>query len=202
MAYAADPITIPKSQSGSQYAPHPEGQYAAVCVDVIDLGERVESFPGSPTKVARKVALVFASGELNEATGTLHTVSAEYTASTHEKASLRQMLESWRGRAYKDGDLADGLPLHKLAGNAALITVEHHVGKTGRVYAKLRAVTPVPKQMAHVIPQDLPYERAPYWTDRKEEYAAGVRKYRQETAVVSHDDVGGSAADDDSAMPF
>ncbi len=63
----ADQITLTRSASTSQYAPHPEGQYAARCVDVIDLGERVEEFPGSPTKVVRKLALVFASGERIEA---------------------------------------------------------------------------------------------------------------------------------------
>lgn len=201
--YKADTITIPKASGGSQYAPHPEGQYAAVCVDVIDLGERVDPFPGSPTKVARKVALVFASGEINDATGTLHTVSAEYTASAHEKASLRQMLESWRGKAYKEGDLDAGLPLHKLAGQAALITVEHATSKSGRTFAKLRAVTPVPKQMKDAVPADLAYERAPYWQDRKEEYAAGVRKYKQETAAASHDDAPSmDASPDGDDLPF
>lgn len=184
MSYKPDTMTLPKSSSGS---PHPEGQFAAVCVDVIDLGDRVESFPGSPTKVVRKVALVFASGETNADTGTLHTVSAEYTASTYEKASLRQMLESWRGKAYRDGDLDAGLPLHKLAGQAALMTVEHLTSKTGRTFAKLRAITPVPRQMTSAVPSALPYDRAPYWQERKEEYAAGVRKYRAETAAASHE---------------
>ena len=182
-----DTVTIPRAAGGAQFAPHPEGQHVAVCVDVIDLGERVEEFPGSPTKVVRKVALVFASGERKE-DGTLHTVSAEYTASAHEKASLRQTLESWRGKRYTDAELDAGLPLHKLAGHPGLILVEHMTSKAGRTFAKLRAVTPIPKAMKGAVPNVEDYTRAPYWTDRKEEYAAGVRKYRAETVTSSHED--------------
>jgi len=41
--------------------PHPEGQFAATCVDIVDLGERVETYPGSPPRIVRKVVLVFAT---------------------------------------------------------------------------------------------------------------------------------------------
>lgn len=161
------------------------------CVDVIDLGERVEDFPGRPAKIARKGALVFASGERKE-DGTLHTVSAEFTLSSHEKASLRLALESWRGRKYSDDELDAGLPLHKLTGQLALVLVEHATSKGGRTFAKPRAITPVPKAMRQFAPDVSDYTRAPYWEDRKAEYAAGVRKFRT--------DHGGATADHDSTF--
>ena len=71
------PDVIEAKSTGATFAPHPEGGYAMVCVDTIALGQKVESFPGSPPKVVAKCALVFQSGEKNEE-GRLHEMSAEY----------------------------------------------------------------------------------------------------------------------------
>ena len=119
----ADPYVL-KNEGGAQFSPHPEGQYPAVCVDFLDLGERVKTFPGSEPKLTYCIALVFQSGEKNEA-GRLHEVSAEFTASMHEKSSLRKLLEDWRGKTYTKEEVTQGIPADKLVGKSCLLTVEH-----------------------------------------------------------------------------
>jgi hypothetical protein len=197
MKYQGDNITV-RSSGGGQYDPHPEGTFGAVCVDVIDLGDRVEQFADNPARVVHKVALVFATGE-QRSDGGLATVQSEMTCSMHEKARLRGFLESWRGRTYTPEQVELGVPIGKLAGNPALITVEHKTSKAGRTYATIRAVSPVPKQME--APEVNGYERAEYWTERKAEYAREVAKFHAEAHGDNEDDPPPPADDDYTGEP-
>lgn len=193
----ADVITA--VSTGTQFAPHPEGGFPMVCVDTINLGERVEQYPGSPAKIVHKCAIVFQSGEVNEE-GRLHELSAEYTVSMYETAGLRKLLEAWRGKAYTEEQAKAGVPIHKLVGQAALIQVEHKLSGKGRAYAKISAIMPLPKGMtAPTLPK---YERPDFWAERKREYAEGVAKHRG----TQYDDGPGDAREDDDdglgEMPF
>lgn len=168
-----------------------------VCVDTIDLGEKVEQYPGSPAKIVHKCAVVFQSGERNEE-GRLHELSAEFTVSMYETAGLRKLLEAWRGRAYTEEEAKKGVPVHKLVGQPALIQVTHKVSGKGRAYAKIGSIMPLPKGMtAPTLPK---YERPDFWAERKAEYAEGVAKhrgtqYQDDDLPPPHDE-----ADDD--LPF
>ena len=168
------------------FPPHPAGQYAATCVDVVDLGERVESYAGSDPRVVSKLALVFATSERRQ-DGEHSTVSAEFTRSMHEKASLRRFLEDWEGRSYARDHLEAGIPLHDLVGKPALITVEHRRSTKGSAYAKIKGITPLPKSMPAVDIAN--YKRAPHWEDRRKRYEAEVAKHedhaRRPGAAVS-----------------
>ena len=168
----ADQITA--KDEGVKFLPHPEGQYGARCVDVIDLGNRVEQYQGKPPRVAHKCALVFDAGEKNPENGEPHVVHVEFTVSMFERAGLRLFLESWRGRSYREDEARDGVPLHKLEGAAALISVEHKESKGGRTYAKIKTISPLPKGMAP--PELNGYKRAEFWAKKKEEYAAELAK--------------------------
>jgi hypothetical protein len=106
------PDVITAVSTGTSFAPHPEGGFPMVCVDTIDLGEKVEQFPGSPAKIVHKCAVVFQSGEKNEE-GRLFDLSAEYTVSMYETAALRKLLEAWRGKAYTEEQAKQGVPVHK-----------------------------------------------------------------------------------------
>lgn len=173
--------------TGARFAPHPEGQFGVVCVDCIDLGERVESFQGQPARVVKKCALVFWSGERNPDTRDMHEVSAEFTVSMHEKSGLRLLLEAWRGKSYTDAEARQGVPLHKLVGQPALVSVEHKPSKAGRTYAKIKSIAPLPKGMARPEIVLDEYARPDFWTERKKQYADEVRTFRgQQTR--SHDD--------------
>lgn len=176
--------TLIAKGSDAKYKSHPEGQFVAQCVDAIDLGEKVETFPGTPDKLVHKCALVFRTGEKNEQTGDYIDIAREFTVSMGEKANLRKFLEQWRGKPYTPEQIDEGVPLHRLAGNPALITVAHKVSGQGRTYANLTACVGVPKQMQGNLPNYVPeYERAEYWGTRKQEYAEGAKKFRSDAGA-------------------
>ena len=195
------PDTIVAKGSKSNFTPHVEGQFLAQCVDTIDMGEKVESYQGQPPKLAQKCVLVFRTGEKN-ADGQTVDIGKEFTVSMGEKANLRKALEQWRGKKYSDAEAKDGVPLHKLCGQWALITVEHKVSGGGNTYGIINAIVGVPKQLMGSLPVFEKYERPEYYAERKAEYAAEAAKLRP---VVSNggefDDYHGSL-EDDSDLPF
>lgn len=184
--------------SGKKFSPHPEGQFVAQCVDVVNLGKRVESYPGKPKRIVPKVAILFRTGQVGE-DGQPVDIGAEYTVSMNEKAGLRAFLESWRGKSYDEETAQAGVPLHKLVGNFALISVEHKKSTSGRTYGKIKSATPVP---AGLPKTDLTngYTRADYWEERKKSYAAETAQFMQENAAPSHEAEHAPAEDDD--LPF
>ena len=174
------PDEVTAKDSGSNFNPHPEGQFAMVCVDVVDLGYKVESYAGQSPFESPKVALVFVSGERHaDEAKSLMLVSVEMTNSASDKANLRKFLESWRGKSYTPEQVNAGLPLHKLAGNAALISIEHVLTKRNKQFAKVRSVSPLPKGMPAVDEAIAgEYTRPKFLTDKKAKYAEDVAKFR------------------------
>ena len=171
-----DEVTVTADKQDAKYEAHPDGQYAAVCVDVINLGERVEAFEGKPEKLTPKVALVFATGEVNSAGQPIYP-TAELSLFFSEKATLRKHLESWRGKPYTPEQVREGVPLHKLVGQPCLLNIVHKTSGKGRTYANILNITPLPKGMA--APKvGSEYVRAPYWQDRITDYAAGAAAYK------------------------
>lgn len=195
--------TITAKGSDSKFKPHPEGQFVGQCVDTIDLGDAVEQFAGQPTKLSHKCAIVFRTGERNEATGEFIDIAREFTVSMGEKANLRKFLEQWRGKPYTTEQVEEGVPLHKLTGNHALLTVAHKTSGAGRTYANITACVGIPKQMAGATTKYEDYKRADYWDEKKKGYAEAVRKFRAEQApsTVDDDDFPAPLHDDDD-LPF
>ena len=202
----ADRVTA--RDEGSKFLPHPEGQYAAQCVDVVNLGERVEQYLDKPKKLVPKVAIVFQTGERNAETGELHQVSVEFTVSMGDKANLRKFLEQWRGKTYTDEQAEAGVPIDKLEGQLGLITVERKKAKgSGNLYATIKVICPLPKGMgAPTLPV---YVRPDFWEERKKANATAAAVFRQESHPVGngesndfddfpppHDD------DSDQSLPF
>jgi hypothetical protein len=201
------PDSTTAKDSGTSFAAHPEGQYAMVCVDVVNLGTNIEQFPGQDAKEVDKAALVFASGERQE-DKTLTVVTVEMTLSMNEKANMRKFLESWRGKSYTPEQAASGVPLHKVQGQTALVSVEHILTKRGRKFAKVRSIAPLPKKMdapdAGVLEE---YERPKFLEDKKAEYAKALAKYRQDVHADVDQSVGEypddfDQTDDTDDLPF
>lgn len=196
--HTPDDVTA-TSGSGS-FSPHPEGQFPMVCVDVVDLGLKIEQFPGQPAREVPKVALVFVSGERQE-DESLMLVTSEMTLSAGEKANLRKFLEHWRGKSYSDDQVRKGLPVTKLHSQAALVSVEHVLTRANRTFAKISAISPLPKQVpapdAKLVTE---YERPKFFADRKAAYAEAVKKFRAEAGVEASDPAVTDDADDD--LPF
>lgn len=198
------PDTITARGSESKFKPHPEGQFLAQCVDTIDLGERPESFTGKPTKLAHKCAIVFRTGERNEETGEYIDVAREFTVSMGDLANLRKFLEQWRGKPYTPEQIEEGVPLHKLTGNHALVTVAHKVSGQNRTYANITACVGVPKQLASAVTKYTDYERAEYWDTKRKGYAEEAAKFRGDlgSGVVNEDDFPAPLQDGDDDLPF
>jgi hypothetical protein len=169
----ADAINATKT--AAKFESHPEGSFAARCVDTIDLGEKVSSFPGSPTKLLHRCAIVFRTGEVNTA-GEPIDMAQEFTVSMHEKSTLRPFLERMRGKSYTEEQAEAGVPLDKLVNQPAFITVEHKTSQKGRTYAAIIGVAPVPKTLT--VPEFSKYIRAPYWEERKTTYAQEAEAYK------------------------
>ena len=136
------------------FVPIPEGDYPAVCVDVIDLGYHLNE---KYAQIQPKCALVF---QLEDETGKRLELAERFTVSMGSKARLRTFLESWRGRPYKPEQVEEGVPLDKLVGNGATIAVVHNtVGD--KTYANIFRISPLPKSDTPL--KAMNYARAPYW---------------------------------------
>ena len=200
-----DEVTVTGSQ---QHEAHPEGAHAVRLMDVIDMGERLDTFPGQPERLSRKVVLVFQSGKKNTQ-GRLHEINAEFTLSLSPKAKLLKFLEQWRGKAYKPGEATD-IPLHKLVGTPGFASIENRVSGAGRTYAVISTIMPLPEGMvAPTLPE---YERPEFYATRKAGYQAEVAAFKERIGAVqaaaapvatSFEDVpAGLAEDDGSDLPF
>ena len=197
--------TITAKGSDSKFKPHPAGQFVGQCVDTIDLGDRVETFAGQPSKLTHKCALVFRTGEKNEQTGEYIDIAREFTVSMGEKANLRKFLEQWRGRAYTSEQIEEGVPLHKLTGNHGLLTIAQATSQSQRTYANITACVGIPKQMQSSTKKYDDYVRADFWAERKKEYAEQARKFRSEQAPASgpdYEDFPQFDENGDEALPF
>ncbi len=126
----------------SEFVPHPEGIHPAVCVDVIDLGERTVEFQGRARQV-QKLKLVFESEALTE-DGKRMTVSRTFNASLHPKAKLAEFLGKWRGRPVVPGDSID---MDKLLGTPCTLVVSHQQGADGDTYANIDAISKATKKV-------------------------------------------------------
>lgn len=132
---------MPKPQS-SDFQPCPAGNQLAVCARLVDLGTQETTYKGKP-KQQRKLFVEFqVPGERN-AEGDPFTVSNRYTFSSHEKATLRKHLESWRGKRFTDDEITD-FELRNILGKAACLTIVH-THHNGTTYADLTNVAGLPK---------------------------------------------------------
>jgi len=132
--------------SNKTYTPHPADQYAARCIDVVDMGwQKTEYGP------KYKVRVVFFCGETEEREfeGVKKqmplTVSCFFTASLHEKANLRGFLESWRGQAFTPEE-AQAFDLEKMLGAPAFVQIVHNESN-GKIYANVKSIMRLPKGM-------------------------------------------------------
>lgn len=196
----ADQVTA--KQSESKFRPHSTGMHVAKCVDIVDFGMCVSDYAGKPKSLSPKCALVFRTGEVNDQTGEVIDLVAEFGVFMSAKAKLRALLESWRGKPYTEEQAREGVPLDKLVGKWAYLNVGQRTSPTsGRTYAVILSANPVPQTVK--LP-DLPgYSRPEYLTKRKEEYRKAADAYRAEIGVDEHGNPlgGGDNYDDAPSLP-
>ena len=158
----------------SNYVPAPAGAHAAVCVDVVDLGELEVTYSGK-TKSQHKIKIVWQIDEERES-GKPYSASKRYSLSLHEKATLRKDLESWRGKPFTDEEL-QGFDVEVLLNKPCMINVIHAV-RDGSTYANITGVMRLPKGMQAPTARDYvrECEREPAAADAP----ATVEDYGQE----------------------
>ena len=143
---------IAKAKGGGNFELIPEDQHLARCVMVADIGTHEHVYEG---EVKHKHQCVI-GWELPEVLQVYDPdkgeepamLSSFYSVSLNEKAKLRHMLESWRGRAFTPEEL-EGFDLFCLCGIGCLVQVvhAHKVKKNNEVWAKVQNVSKVHKSM-------------------------------------------------------
>ncbi len=130
----------------SNIEPVPEGVHPAVCVGLADVGTQYsEKFNTDHRKVVVTWELPDLTKIELDRDGKKESlprhVSRRFTMSLNEKANLRHMLESWRGRKFTDAELT-GFDIGKLLGIACQLQVMHETTSTGRTFADVANVLP------------------------------------------------------------
>ena len=127
---------------------HPEGLFAATCVDVIDRGiEQIGDWAARP-----RVELRWLTSVEDEETGNRMVVMKRYTNSLHEKATLRKDLETWRGKRFTKEEL-QRFDLETLLQKPCQVQVQHILKDDGGTYANVTAVLPAAKGVPPVKPR-------------------------------------------------
>ncbi len=116
---------------------------------MIHIGTVTETFKGTE-KQLNKVRLTFElpteTKVFKEENGEQpYSISKEFTLSMHEKATLRQMLESWRGKGFTELE-SESFDITVLCGKPCMLNVIHETSPDGsKTYAKISSISPMPK---------------------------------------------------------
>ena len=153
--------SIIKSKGESNFEPIPAGTYPAICTTVVNLGLQATGKWGpKPTHwIAFEVPSVRIEWEKD---GQKHEgpaiVGSRYTSSLSPKANLRKQLESWRGRAFTEEELA-GFDLFNILNAPCLLSIVHNESG-GNTYANIAAImgmpagTPLPEAEGKLLKYD------------------------------------------------
>ena len=148
-------LTISESQKMERKLPE-AGATVGVLYSLVDLGHQKTNWDNQE-KWTPKVRLTF---ELPDQTDEFEVeengkrttvqkpmvVSIEQTRSLGEKASLRKLLEQWRGQTFTSKEL-QAFSLKKLLGKPAMLTLIHKTSQQGRQYCAIAGASKLPKGM-------------------------------------------------------
>ena len=141
-------LTVSAKSTSSNTAPLEAGTYPARCVQIIDLGNQMNDLAG---KYQRQVMILWElPTERLEINGEdkPRVMSATYTASLNDKAKLRAILESWRGRGFTDEEL-ESFDLHNILDKTCMLTIVNKTSKTsGKQYSAVGSVSKLMKGVA------------------------------------------------------
>ena len=148
-------LTISESQKSERKLPE-AGATVGVLYSIVDMGHLETNFDNKK-KWTPKVRFTF---ELPDQTDEYEVVengkttkvqkpmvvSIEQTRSLGEKASLRKLLEQWRGQAFTSKEL-QAFSLKNLLGKPAMLTLIHKTSQQGRQYCAIAGASKLPKGM-------------------------------------------------------
>lgn len=129
------------------------GNYVARCYQMVQIGTVTEIINGE-NKILQKVRIGWElpteQKVYKEENGLQPlVVNEEYTLSLGEKANLRKMLASWRGKDFTS-DEAKSFDITALIGKTCMINIIHKPSKSDptKIYSKIGSVSNVPKGLS------------------------------------------------------
>jgi len=136
-------MKLPEPNGGGNFTPTPAGQHMAVLTRLIDLGTQPgsQAFPDPKHKILLGWEIPGHRIEWTKDDQTHEGPVVHFermTFSMHEKAILRQRLESWRGKPFTEGDFGN-FDMQNLLRVGALIQIAHD-HKDGKTYANMQAI--------------------------------------------------------------
>lgn len=140
-------MPIIAENNGTNFILIPAGNHIARCYAMIQIGTIIEKQGIYAGKEMHKVRLTWETpGEQYDFGNGLQpfSVSKEFTLSMNEKATLRKMLESWRGKAFTEEE-AKRFDVTKLLGKPCMLNVIHKKSNTGKDYAEISSISALPK---------------------------------------------------------
>lgn len=158
---------------------HPNGSFAGVCVDFLNLGtRRRDPKKGGKPYLVPSVAYVFYCGENDPDTGFPLYLMREFDVRLGEGTMFREFLEGWRNAKFTAHELENGIQFHKAVGKPGMVTVIHNTPKE-RTYANIESVKPLAKGMfAPTVPDD--YKRPDFWDKTKQKYAEETAAFNRQ----------------------
>lgn len=131
----------------------PQGNHVAVCYRVIDLGTQRGEYMGKENH-RHKILISWEIPDEKMDDGRPFTIGQKFTWSTSEMANLRQVLESWRGKAFEEKDFGPGgFDIMNVIGVGCMLNVVHAT-KGGKTYANIASVAKLPKGMTAPAPSN------------------------------------------------
>ena len=143
------PKIIASSKGGQNFPPVPSGNHVARCYSMVYVGTIAAEYLGE-TKMQKKVHLTFELPNemmiFNPDKGEQpRVISKAFTLSLSEKSTLRPFLESWRAKAFTQGE-ADGFDIAAVVGAPCMISIIHKQKKDGSgIKADISSVASMPK---------------------------------------------------------
>jgi hypothetical protein len=205
-------LTLPVGgNGGGDFKRAPSGSHIAVCNLVADVGIQPGSgaFPDPKRKLYLRFEIPAERIEYEKDGKTVEgplTIGSFFTASMHEKATLRKRLEGWRGKSFTD-DEAAAFDVSKVLGKACMLTViENEVG--GKTYSNISGIGPMPKGIPEPKAENPPlyfgedapgsFDKLPKWLQEKiEAQLTPAKPNRSESHAHAADDF-----QQDSEIPF
>lgn len=147
-------MSLYAQSSGGNFELCPAGVHLARCYRIVDLGTQKTEYMGQ-VKHLHKVMLAWEIHGTDENgdkilmnDGRPFAIFKNYTLSWSEKANLRLDLQAWRGKPFSKEEMQK-FDLKNVLGAWCMLNVIHREGTTGKTYANVGGITPVPSVIKH-----------------------------------------------------
>ena len=203
-------IIATNNGGGANFDPVPAGSYAARCYSMIQIGTVEEEILGQKKKM-HKVRLTWElpteTKVFKEENGEQpYVLSKEFSLSMHEKATLRQFLESWRGKNFTDEE-SKSFDITVLVGKPCLLSVKHKEAKNGNTYAEISGINLLPKGMT--CPEQINSTQVLSFDDWNQDlfdslpdFIKDKIKSSDEYKNMQHPNVVNTVSDEEEPLPF